>query len=125
LFLEQLPQLLRLHPLQVHRLLQFLVDTASTRLPPLAQLPSSHMAHFAELDENNVVLRVIVVHNNDTHDVDGVEDEALGQAFCTNLLGGNWKQTSYNGKIRKNYAGTGYIYDPVLDEFVPPSSVMP
>lgn len=78
------------------------------------------MAHFAELDENNVVLRVIVVHNNDTHDVDGVEDEALGQAFCTNLLGGNWKQTSYNGNIRKNYAGAGYTYDPSLDAFIPP-----
>jgi hypothetical protein len=80
------------------------------------------MAHFAELDENNVVLRVIVVHNNDTHDTDGVEHEALGQAFCTNLLGGNWKQTSYNSNIRKSFAGIGSTYDPVLDEFVPPNS---
>ena len=76
------------------------------------------MAHFAELDENNVVLRVIVVHNNELLDADGVEQEALGQAFCTNLLGGNWKQTSYNGTFRKNFAGLGYTYDPVLDEFV-------
>ena len=78
------------------------------------------MAHFAEIDENNVVLRVIVVHNNDTHDVDGVEDEALGQAFCTNLLGGNWKQTSYNGNFRGRYAGIGYTYDAQLDEFIAP-----
>jgi len=84
------------------------------------------MAHFAELDESNVVLRVIVVHNNELLDADGVEQETLGQAFCTNLLGGNWKQTSYNGKIRKNYAGAGYTYNPVLDEFnPPPSSAMP
>ena len=82
------------------------------------------MAHFAELDENNVVLRVIVVHNNDTHDADGVEHEALGQAFCTNLLGGNWKQTSYNSNIRKSFAGIGSTYDPVLDEFVPPERVV-
>jgi hypothetical protein len=78
------------------------------------------MAHFAELDKNNVVLRVIVVHNNELIDADGVEQEALGQVFCTSLLGGNWKQTSYNGTIRKNYAGAGFIYDPVLDEFNPP-----
>lgn len=78
------------------------------------------MAHFAELDENNVVLRVIVVHNNELLDADGVEQEALGQAFCTNLLGGNWKQTSYNGNFRKNYAGIGFTYDPVLNEFNPP-----
>ena len=78
------------------------------------------MAHFAELDGNNVVLQVIVVHNNDTHDANGIEDETLGQAFCVDLLGGNWKQTSYNGNIRKNYAGAGYTYDPSLDAFIPP-----
>jgi hypothetical protein len=76
------------------------------------------MAHFAKLDENNVVLQVIVVHNNELLDADGVEQEALGQAFCTNLLGGNWKQTSYNGNIRKNYAGVGFTYNPALDEFI-------
>jgi hypothetical protein len=79
------------------------------------------MAHFAELDENNVVLRVIVVNNTELLDADGAEQEALGQAFCTNLLGGNWKQTSYNGNMRKNFAGQGFIYDPVLDEFVLPN----
>ena len=83
------------------------------------------MAHFAELNENNVVLRVIVVHNNDTHDENGVEQESLGQAFCTNLFGGNWKQTSYNGNMRKNYAGIGFTYDPVLDEFNPPVETPP
>ena len=77
------------------------------------------MSHFAELDENNVVLRVIVVNNTELLDANGVEQEALGQAFCTNLFGGNWKQTSYNGNIRKKYAGVGFTYDPTLDEFVP------
>ena len=77
------------------------------------------MSHFAELDENNVVLRVIVVNNTELLDANGVEQEALGQAFCTNLFGGNWKQTSYNGNIRKRYAGVGFTYDPTLDEFVP------
>jgi hypothetical protein len=78
------------------------------------------MAHFAELDSNNVVLRVIVVANKDTADANGVEKEHIGAAFCERLLGGNWKQTSYNGNIRKNYAGTGYTYDATIDAFVPP-----
>ena len=78
------------------------------------------MAHFAELDTNNVVLRVIVVDNKNTADADGVEQEWIGQAFCTRLFNGNWKQTSYNAKFRKNYAGIGYTYDPVLDAFIPP-----
>ena len=78
------------------------------------------MAHFAELDENNVVKRVIVVANKDTADADGNEKESIGVAFCQKLLGGNWVQTSYNGSIRKNYAGIGYTYDTALDAFVPP-----
>jgi len=81
------------------------------------------MAHFAELDENNIVTRVIVVANKDTADVNGVEQEWIGQAFCVRLLGGNaynWKQTSYNGNFRKNFAGIGFTYDPVLDIFIPP-----
>jgi hypothetical protein len=78
------------------------------------------MAHFAELDENNMVLRVIVVHNNDCLDANGDESEAVGVAFCQNLLGGNWKQTSYNGNIRKHYAGIGYTYDASRDAFIPP-----
>ena len=78
------------------------------------------MAHFAELDANNVVLRVIVVDNKNTATAEGVEEEWIGQAFCTRLLGGNWKQTSYNGSFRKNYAGIGFTYDPVLDAFISP-----
>jgi len=82
------------------------------------------MAHFAQLDENNVVLRVIVVHNNECLDADGNESEAVGVAFCQNLLGGNWKQTSYNGNMRGRYAGTGYTYNPTLDVFEPPVDVV-
>lgn len=78
------------------------------------------MAHFAELDANNVVLRVIVVSNKDTATAEGVEQEWIGQAFCVRLFGGNWKQTSYNGNFRKNYAGIGFTYDPTLDAFIPP-----
>ena len=78
------------------------------------------MAHFAELDENNVVKRVIVVANKDTADANGNEMESIGVAFCQRLLGGNWKQTSYNGNFRKNYAGIGYTYDASIDAFVPP-----
>jgi hypothetical protein len=78
------------------------------------------MAHFAELDSNNVVLRVIVVGDKDTADVNGNEVESIGVSFCQKLLGGNWKQTSYNGNKRKNYAGVGYTYDAAIDAFVPP-----
>lgn len=79
------------------------------------------MAHFAELDANNVVLRVIVVDNKDTSDVNGVEKEYIGAAFCEKLFGGTWKQTSYNGNFRKNYAGIGYSYLPApIDGFAPP-----
>ena len=78
------------------------------------------MAHFAQLNEENLVTQVIVVANQDTADQDGVENEAIGIAFCQGLLGGNWKQTSYNGRIRKNYAGIGYKYDADLDAFIPP-----
>ena len=78
------------------------------------------MAHFAKLDENNIVTSVIVVDNKDTADANGVEKEHIGAAFCERLFGGNWKQTSYNGNIRKNYAGIGYTYDAAIDAFVPP-----
>ena len=78
------------------------------------------MAHFAKLDENNVVVQVIVVSNNDCFDANGVENEEVGIAFCQNLLGGVWKQTSYNGTMRKNYAGIGFSYDPQRDAFIPP-----
>ena len=78
------------------------------------------MAHFAKLDENNVVTEVHVVANKDTSDANGVEKEYIGQAFLEKLFGGNWKQTSYNGNIRKNYAGIGYTYNADIDAFVPP-----
>ena len=78
------------------------------------------MAHFAEIDSNNVVLRVIVVDNKDTSTPDGTEVESIGVAFCQRLFGGNWVKTSYNGNIRKNYAGIGYTYNAGLNAFVPP-----
>ena len=69
------------------------------------------MAHFAKLDENNIVTQVIVVSNDDCTDPHtGQEDEVLCIAFCKKLLGGNWKQTSYNNNMRGNYAGIGYKY---------------
>ena len=78
------------------------------------------MAHFAELGENNVVLRVIVVADRDTMDAEGQEVESIGAEFCRRLLGGVWKKTSYNGRIRKNYAGEGYVYDSARDAFIAP-----
>ena len=79
------------------------------------------MAHFAELDENNIVTRVIVVHNNELLDTSGNESEAKGVEFCSTLFGHtNWVQTSYNSNIRKQFAGTGYTYDSDSDVFVAP-----
>ena len=78
------------------------------------------MAHFAEIDANNIVLRVVVVDNKDTADAQGNEKEHIGAAFLERLLGGTWVQTSYNGKIRKNYAGIGYAFDATRDAFIPP-----
>jgi hypothetical protein len=78
------------------------------------------MAHYAQIDENNIVTQVIVIDNKDTADANGVEKEYIGAAFCERLFGGTWKQTSYNGNIRKNYAGIGYTYNADIDAFVPP-----
>lgn len=77
------------------------------------------MAHFAKLDENNIVLEVNVV-NNDA--LDPSNEEASGIAFLTEWSGGysKWKQTSYNGSIRANYAGIGYRYYPDFDVFIAP-----
>lgn len=78
------------------------------------------MAHFAELDKNNIVTSVIVV-NNDVLMIDGNESENAGIDFLESIYGHrNWKQTSYNGSIRKNYAGFGYKYDSDFDAFIPP-----
>lgn len=78
------------------------------------------MAHFAQLDDNNVVTQVIVVSNNELLDASGQEREEMGIGFCQRLFGGNWKQTSYNHNFRKRYAGIGYTYNAELDAFVPP-----
>ena len=78
------------------------------------------MAHFAEIGLNNTIVRVIVVHNNELLDGDGVEQESIGVEFCQNLFGGTWLQTSYNGNIRKNFAGTSFTYDSERDAFIPP-----
>jgi hypothetical protein len=80
------------------------------------------MAHFAKLDENNVVIEVNAVHNNELLDENGQESEAKGIEFLTAWSGGysNWKQTSYNANFRKNYAGIGYTYDSQRDAFIPP-----
>lgn len=80
------------------------------------------MAHFAQLDENNIVIQVIVVSNEDTSDVNGNEVEEIGVAFCKNLLGEdtNWKQTSYNNNMRVRYAGLGDTYREDLDMFIAP-----
>jgi hypothetical protein len=80
------------------------------------------MAHFAQLDENNIVLQVIVVNNDDVQDLPFPSSEPLGVDFCQSLLGADtiWKQTSYNAHFRKNYAGIGFTYDAALDAFVPP-----
>ena len=76
------------------------------------------MAHFAEVLDG-VVQRVIVVHNNELL-IDGVEVESKGAEFCTNLLGGDWIQCSYNNRIRKQFAGVGYSYNSTADVFVAP-----
>jgi hypothetical protein len=80
------------------------------------------MAHFAKLDQNNVVTDVAVVNNIELLSADGSESELMGVAFLIRWSGGysNWKQTSYNGRIRKNYAGIGYTYDDQRDAFIPP-----
>ena len=81
------------------------------------------MAHFAELDAQNNVLRVLVV-NNEVITIDGEEKEQIGIDFLTNLCGSSsiWKQTSYNYNFRKNYAGVGYTYDETRDAFIAPKT---
>lgn len=81
------------------------------------------MAHFAQLDNDNKVINVIVVSNEDILDENGNESEALGIAFCQKFINGNWIQTSYNGNIRGKYAGIGDIYDAATDTFVSPPGV--
>ena len=79
------------------------------------------MAHFAKLGIDNIVLEVLVVNNVDTMTPQGEEREEVGVEFLRKLTGHDtWKKTSYNGNIRKNYAGIGYTYNSELDAFVPP-----
>jgi len=78
------------------------------------------MAHFAELNASNIVTQVIVVANAELMD-NGVESEAKGVDFLESLYNHrNWKQTSYNGNQRFNYAGVGFAYDAERDAFIPP-----
>ena len=78
------------------------------------------MAHYAELNDENKVVSVIVVSNYDEME-NGQESEVKGVAFCQALTGRNhWKKTSYNGTIRKRYAGIGYTYSAEQDAFIAP-----
>jgi hypothetical protein len=78
------------------------------------------VAHFAEIDENNIVKRVLVVNDDYLKDENGDEVEALGRAHMEAVHNGRWIQTSYNGNIRGSFAGIGCVYDEVNDIFGPP-----
>ena len=80
------------------------------------------MAHFAQVDEYQIVRNVIVVNNSDCGGGDFPESEPIGQAFIAAIgITGDWLQTSYNNNFRGTYAGQGMTYDPVLDQFVSPT----
>lgn len=85
------------------------------------------MAHFAELDETNTVLRTIVISNADITDEHGVEHESLGINLCQTLYGSNttWVQTSYNKNFRKMYAEQGFKYSPEVNVFYNPVGPFP
>ncbi len=77
------------------------------------------MAHFAEINDQNIVTRVLVVNNNELLDADGVEQEVLGSQFLEGITGwAVWKQTSYNNNLRKRFAAVGGSYDPTNDVFL-------
>ena len=82
------------------------------------------MAHFAELDSNNIVQRVIVVNNEVLNNAQGLDGETIGIEFCQSLYGAEttWKQTSYNNNFRGTFAGIGFTYDETKDEFISPVS---
>ena len=71
------------------------------------------MSHWAEIDENNIVLRVLVGDNDDPNGDEGYQ-------WLIDNIGGSWIKTSFNGNIRKRYAGIGYLYNSELDAFIPP-----
>jgi hypothetical protein len=80
------------------------------------------MAHFAKLGTGNIVEKIIVVNNSVITDNSGIEQESLGVDFINKLYNTRdvWKQTSYNGNFRKNFAGVGFTYDQQRDAFIPP-----
>jgi hypothetical protein len=80
------------------------------------------MAHFARVNENWIVEEVIVVSNDVIKDDAGIECDWLGEQFCQSLYGAytKWIQTSYTGRIYKNYASVGYTFDPYRNAFIPP-----
>jgi hypothetical protein len=79
------------------------------------------MAHFAQVDEYQIVRNVIVIDNSDCGGGDYPDSEPIGQAFIASIgIEGDWLQTSYNGNFRGQYAGQGMTYDPTLDEFISP-----
>ena len=80
------------------------------------------MAYFAQLDEMSTVVQVIAISNDDAPDPAPLHSEPLGQTFISDVLGlpGEWRQTSYNGNFRKQYAGPGFTYDPDADVFIAP-----
>lgn len=112
LLLFRIPTRIWPRPLLEARLIQFLGGSAGIGLRHL-DLSRSNMAHFAEINQDNLVVRVLVVPDSEEH---------RGQQFLADdlLLGGRWVQTSYNGRIRKNYAGIGFTYDEQRDAFIPP-----
>lgn len=84
------------------------------------------MAHFAEIDNNNNVLRVVVISNADIIDANGVEQEQLGIDLCNQIVGqGHWVQTSYNNKFRKMFGQPGFKYSPDADVFYNPVGPFP
>ena len=76
------------------------------------------MAHFAEIDALQRVIRVLVVDDVDTQDTEGNEVDSIGMKYLNKAFGGTWVQTSYNNNFRKNYAGKGYTYDQTRDAFI-------
>ena len=78
------------------------------------------MAHFAQINESNIVVNVVVFSNSDLKDNTGEEREWIGSLALSRFMGGTWIQTSYNGNFRKKYAAVGDTYDAELDAFISP-----
>lgn len=78
------------------------------------------MADFAELDSNNVVIRVLVVADKDASDANNIIQESIGADFCNKVFGGTWKLTNTDSSFRKNRASVNYTYDPAKNAFIPP-----